>query len=473
MNSAITTYPEAKVKKLKFPEISRQYFIDNWLNVELRTHKTPYQPLQAIEMESWKVLLEALFVAELNGTRIEKLEARNLLELIPKLRSGKGKEPCFLIENFPIDPESNIIAVPHDPKRLNGEHDLIARGKTSTVTEAAMSGFLALIGQFPQMLGVFHQGAAWQHNVVRTGFNEEPNTSLGGGLHSAHTEAASFASASRVEYLSLSCMRNRHTQTSVLPIEDIVRLININFTEDEMELLKKPLFQFRPSSIYVGSTPAGFLDDSTSPILFLKKKKFTEGSDAKRIRFDYETIVHPDCPEGIKEAANNALEKLSRVVNDNMCGVTLKPGNFFGGNNDLFVHGKAPQHPEDGDRWLIRGRTRFDEACCEKMMNDIQLFVNCTFMTDARIAHFFEKEDELHTLEPDLKKYLNYVTPEVIGRHHLEIKLANYLVKFGEIGVMKYQGEPNDFQAYHMGIKGAVGPNMEKVYSLHDSFRRA
>jgi hypothetical protein len=228
-----------------------------------------------------------------------------------------------LISGYPVE-DAKVGKTPsHWRKRLDS---------SSTMQEEI---FLNLCGA---LLG---DAIAWSHQ--RDGLicqdlvpiEGHENKMLGSGSERElvwHTEDARYSY--RGDYIGLMCLRNPDAVPTTFALIDEVRL-----EPDQVEVLFEPRFVFRPDPSHPSDTEGEkasvFFGDPRSPY----------------IRFDPYSMDRPETQE-----TRSAMDSLIRVIDDNMRGLSLLPGECLFIDNYKAVHGRSSFKARfDGtDRWLKR-----------------------------------------------------------------------------------------------------------------------
>jgi hypothetical protein len=247
---------------------------------------------------------------------------RRLRAFLNTFRLTEPSGVC-LISGYPVDDAKIGKTPPHWTKKPDN---------SSTTDEEI---FLNLCGA---LLG---DAIAWSHQ--RDGLvcqdlvpiEGHKNEMLGSGSEQDlvwHTEDARYSY--RGDYIGLMCLRNPDAVPTTFASIDGVRL-----DVDQVEVLFEPHFVFRPDPSHPtdceGMKASVLFGDPMSPY----------------VRFDPYCMEQPETEE-----ARSAMDYLIRVIDENLTGVALLPGECLFVDNYKAVHGRSSFRARfDGtDRWLKR-----------------------------------------------------------------------------------------------------------------------
>jgi hypothetical protein len=147
-----------------------------------------------------------------------------------------------------------------------------------------------------------------------------------------HTEDARYSY--RGDYIGLMCLRNLAAVPTTFALIDEVRL-----DPERVEVLFEPRFVFCPDPSHPSDS-----EGEKAPVLF-------GDPGSPYIRFDPYSMDRPESRE-----ARSAMDYLIRMIDDNMTGAALLPGECLFIDNYKAVHGRSSFKARfDGtDRWLKR-----------------------------------------------------------------------------------------------------------------------
>jgi hypothetical protein len=147
-----------------------------------------------------------------------------------------------------------------------------------------------------------------------------------------HTEDARYSY--RGDYIGLMCLRNPDAVPTTFASIDEIKL-----DPDKVKVLSEPRFVFRPDPSHPADTGR-----ERAPVLF-------GDPESPYIRFDPYSMDRPETEE-----AKLAMDHLIRVIDENLTGVALLPGECLFIDNYKAVHGRTSFKARfDGtDRWLKR-----------------------------------------------------------------------------------------------------------------------
>jgi len=247
---------------------------------------------------------------------------RRLRTFLNAFRLQEPSGVC-VISGYPVDDAKIGKTPPHWRKKLEG---------SNTMEEEI---FLNLCGA---LLG---DAIAWSHQ--RDGIicqdlvpiEGHANKMLGSGSELElvwHTEDASYSY--RGDYIGLMCLRNPDAVPTTFALIDEVRL-----DLDQVEVLFEPRFFFRPDPSHPTDSEV-----EKAPVLF-------GDPGFPYVRFDPYCMDRPETEE-----AKAAMDYLIRVIDKNLTGVALLPGECLFIDNYRAVHGRGSFKARfDGtDRWLKR-----------------------------------------------------------------------------------------------------------------------
>ena len=233
----------------------------------------------------------------------------------------------FLLKNLPVE---NAPQTPSGNKFKVGEKTLLARMQAILI-----SVFSDLIAYEAEGYGRLFQ------DVVPIKSMSTVQTSLGSNTElEIHTEQA--FSKLRPDFLSLSCLRgDSNANTYILPVGKIMD----NITNDEMDLLRKPLWKTGVDLSFKLNGHEFIEGDVRGPLAILSGP-----DDDPRITFDQDLMT------GICEESKKMIKKIVDIYYKHRCSHNLRPGEMIIIDNRRALHGRSPFYPLfDGlDRFLIR-----------------------------------------------------------------------------------------------------------------------
>lgn len=258
--------------------------------------------------------------------------------IISKLKhfAKYGSETGYLlIKSIPID--NNIL--PNTPSGNTykiGEKTTLAK-----IQSLILNVFSEMVAYEAEGYGRIFQ------DVVPIQSMATVQTSLGSNTElEIHTEQA--FSKLRPDVLSLACLRGDNTAyTYILPVKTIIN----NITDEELELLRKPLWTTGVDLSFKLNGHEFIEGDIRGPMSILN------GSlDDPQLIFDQ------DLMKGLTEESNNLIHKIVDIYYKHRLEHNLKQGEIILIDNNRAVHGRSPFFPKfDGmDRFLIRSFSTFD-----------------------------------------------------------------------------------------------------------------
>lgn len=262
-------------------------------------------------------------------------KAKQLSNLIPNYIkdelmhfSEKGSRTgYFLLKNLPVE---NSPQTPGGNQFKVGEKTLLAR-----IQAILISVFSDLIAYEAEGYGRLFQ------DVVPIKSMSTVQTSLGSNTElEIHTEQA--FSKLRPDFLSLSCLRgDSNANTYILPVEKILD----NITNDEMDLLRRPLWKTGVDLSFKLNGHEFIEGDIRGPLPILSGP-----GDDPRITFDQDLMT------GVCEESKKMIKRIVDIYYKHRYSHNLKPGEMIIIDNRRALHGRSPFFPLfDGlDRFLIR-----------------------------------------------------------------------------------------------------------------------
>jgi len=233
----------------------------------------------------------------------------------------------FLIKNIQIE---NIPQTPSGNHFKLGEKTLLARMQAILINV-----FSDLIAYEAEGYGRLFQ------DVVPIKSMSTVQTSLGSNTElEIHTEQA--FSRLRPDFLSLSCLRgDSNANTYILPVEKIMD----NITNDEMDLLRKPLWKTGVDLSFKLNGHEFIEGDLRGPLAILSGP-----DDDPRITFDQDLMT------GICEESKKMIKRIVDIYYKHRYSHNLKPGEMIIIDNRRALHGRSPFFPlfNGLDRFLIR-----------------------------------------------------------------------------------------------------------------------
>jgi len=249
--------------------------------------------------------------------------------------SSGSKTGFLLIKTIPID-NSSIPDTPEGNHFKVGETTILAK-----IQAIIVSYISELIAYEAEGYGRLFQ------DVVPIKSMEKQQTSLGSNTElEIHTEQA--FSKLRPDILSLACLRGDQSAfTHIFPINSILN----NTTEDEQNLLKKPLW-YTGVDLSFKLNDNDFIDgDIRGPMPIISGP-----ANNPTLVFDQDLMSSPD------PKAREMITKIINLYYQHKVRHNLKPGEIILIDNNRAVHGRSAFSPKyDGkDRFLIRCFSTFD-----------------------------------------------------------------------------------------------------------------
>ena len=342
MKEMKTSVPPISLEEFTFPESVRQAFID-YVNLDLK-HKNPYQDFKAMRYSVAYKMIQLL-----SHSTNDAFAVKQILNLIHRMRADDDPV-AFVIHNFPVDPQKNLLATPSDPEGFdpNNPKDM---GKTGFVTEWAMLAFNTASASDIFYSPKEHGGLFTHHVVARDGKADTPSNA-GSGFFPVHTEGSHLKSEV-IAALTLATLKNQKTSTIIIPTSVIKNALEEKLG-NKFKILFEPRFKFVPGPIY----ESGAVED---PVIEPMIYKNDQGEitrwrlNASPVRLIAADPNDADSVEIIAQVAE-VLESLKR-------GYTSKYGDFiFIGNIKGAAHSRTPFASEDKDnpltnRHLLRQQT--------------------------------------------------------------------------------------------------------------------
>lgn len=262
-------------------------------------------------------------------------ESKKLSNFLPKrikqtlydFHKHTRKTGCMMISNIPLLEAETYI-------------------NTNEIFENPLSlykiqGLLVNAIPYTEMLSYEAEGDGQLfQNIFPKKSMENEQTSLSSTELEIHTEQA--FSKVRPDILSLACLRGDvNAMTYILPVNTILE----NMNEEEIELLKSPLWNFGVDlSFKINSED--FIDGykrGPYPII-------TGVPEYPLLRFDQDLIT------GITDRANDLVKKIVDIYYKNRITYNLKAGELLLIDNNRVVHGRSQFYPKYNgkDRFLTR-----------------------------------------------------------------------------------------------------------------------
>jgi L-asparagine oxygenase len=241
-----------------------------------------------------------------------------------------GSETGFLlIKNIPID----IDSLPDTPPGNNykiGEKTMLAK-----IQSIILNVFSELIAYEAEGYGRLFQDVVPIQSMAKNQTSLGSNTEL-----EIHTEQA--FSKLRPDILSLACLRgDKHALTYILPVKYIID----NMTEEENELLRKPLWKTGVDLSFKLNGHEFLEGDVRGPLSIIN-------GDMS----DPQLIFDQDLMTGITKESEEIIQKIVDIYYKHRISHNLCQGEIILIDNRRAVHGRSPFFPNfDGkDRFLIR-----------------------------------------------------------------------------------------------------------------------
>ena len=262
-------------------------------------------------------------------------KAKQLSTLIPKhikdelmhFSINGSQTGYFLLKNLPVE---NAPQTPSGNQFKVGEKTLLARMQAILI-----SVFSEMIAYEAESYGRLFQ------DVVPIKSMSTVQTSLGSNTElEIHTEQA--FSKLRPDFLSLSCLRgDSNASTYILPVGKIMD----NITNDEMDLLRRPLWKTGVDLSFKLNGHEFIEGDIRGPLPILSGPV-----DDPRITFDQDLMT------GICEESKKMVKRIVDIYYKHRNSHNLRPGEMIIIDNRRALHGRSPFYPLfDGlDRFLIR-----------------------------------------------------------------------------------------------------------------------
>jgi len=265
------------------------------------------------------------------------LPVRIQIELMNFIENGN--ENGFLLISG-INNDDNIPDTPSNNTFKTGETTILA--KIQGIILSCVSDIIAYEAE--------GHGHIFQ-DIVPIQKMKMEQTSLGSSTElEIHTEQA--FSKLRPDILSLACLRgDLNAITYVLPVQTIID----NMSEDEVELLKQPLWKTGVDLSFKLDGHEFIEGDIRGPFPILNiENQYNNGR--------YNLVFDQDLMFGINEDAQGLVGKIVDIYYNYRIHHNLKPGEIIIIDNRHAVHGRSPFQPKyDGkDRFLVRCFSVFD-----------------------------------------------------------------------------------------------------------------
>jgi L-asparagine oxygenase len=243
-----------------------------------------------------------------------------MLSLIREFKANPNISPVLLFRNLPVD--DDLPSTPFDGK--------LKICKKSFISEACLTGFSQIIGDL-YGYNDEKEGELIQ-NVFPIKGREKSNSGEGSNVRFYfHFDNAYFRL--RPDYLSLYCLRSDHDKVAITSVMDVRDLVK-QFSKEEMEILRKPLF----------STPApDSFREAHGEILWSEFRPILSGP-----------ISAPELVLKLPEMKTNSLDAeyvfskvKKKILNDEVpsCGIKLETGDFLIINNHRAMHSRSKFAP--------------------------------------------------------------------------------------------------------------------------------
>jgi len=259
------------------------------------------------------------------------IRIRDILHQFAKEGSKTG---FLLIRSIPFE-DSHIGPTPTGNNYMAGESTLLAK-----IQALIMCCLGEMIAYEAEGYGRLFQ------DIVPSKEMATVQTSLGSQTElEIHTEQA--FSQLRPDTLSLACLRgDPNAMTYILPVGRILQ----HLTQDEIDLLKKPLWETGVDLSFKLNGNEFLEGDVRGPMPILR------GSVDTKLVFDQ------DLMKGITEESQRMISRIVDIYYKERIAHNLKPGEIIFIDNNRAVHGRSPFSPRyDGyDRFLVRSFAVFD-----------------------------------------------------------------------------------------------------------------
>lgn len=272
-------------------------------------------------------------VEDLDGPLLDRIkDAKDCLgpEAAGALRAFTGESNdrgALLVRNVPIDEE--LPETPQDGRP--------ARAKATRVSETALLLVMSWLGD---PIGyVEEKDGRLVHDVAPKPGREHEQENTGSDFFDVHTENAFHPF--KPDFIGLLCLRQDHervAKTMVASARESIPLLR----EEDVQELRKPLFQHRVPSSFATSGTDGVLS-RPAPVL--------SGPPSNP-----EIVVDAFNTVPLSERASAALTALLGALRSGLDGWALEPGDLLVIDNRHAVHARTSFVPRyDGrDRWLQR-----------------------------------------------------------------------------------------------------------------------
>jgi L-asparagine oxygenase len=289
-------------------------------------------------------------------------EIKNLLLEIPdNLKNifinfkNNGSETGFLLINIPFSDDDRLILTPDSNEQYIGGTTEIA--KIQAILMSIMGNMISYEAEgcgnlFQDIIPV----KSMSNNQTSTGSNFELEI---------HTEQA--FSKLRPDIISLACLRGDiNAFTYVLPVQYILS----NMNEDEIELLKQPLWKTGVDLSFKLNNDDFIEGDIRGPFSII------QGNEKNpNLIFDQDLMF------GITDQSQNILKKIVNIYYKYRLSHNLISGDIIFIDNNRAVHGRSQFQPKfDGfDRFLIRTFLVFDYERVKQTCNKKDYMISAIY----------------------------------------------------------------------------------------------
>ena len=299
--------------------------------IELTDHEIEIMKNLAMNIDTSPSLTPDLYCSQV---KIASAHVPTRINTLLQNFANKGSNTGFLlIRRIPLDD------IPNTPANNNckiGEQTLLA--KIQSIFLSAISTMIAYEAE--------GYGRLFQ-DVIPVKSMEQNQTSISSSVElEIHTEQA--FSKLRPDILSLACLRgNEKANTYILPVQSIIN----NITEDELEMLKKPLWNTGVDLSFKLNGHNFIEGDVRGPMSIIRAEK-----DPRLIIEDPLLVFDKDLMTGITNESNEMIKKIVDIYYKHCLSHNLTPGEIIFIDNNRAVHGRSPFTPKyDGnDRFLVR-----------------------------------------------------------------------------------------------------------------------
>ena len=345
-------------KTIFFPETAKAKFIA--YVQENCGEQNPYVDFEskryALAMKMHDILTKVAM-----GVGEEAENAKELLQLAETIRNSK-ESPPVLVKNFPVDTKEDLVAPPTNHKDFSTSPPE-KTGKKTYITEWSLEAFNTLCGLSPIQSKEMQAGNRYHRVIPQKGL-EKTKTNSGAEILDLHTEAT-YRQDNNMQIILVG-LRNKKTPTMLVPIDEVQRIFNKKFDEEELQLLEKPIYKTVTDPTFTSNGKCirqMLVRDSSG-----KFREMQMNGNMDRLNVDEDAANEHGCNVNvIKELIAKVSSELAKINQ----GVILGHGDLIVFNNLKALHARTPIHADDRkageERHLIRTQSYRDKVVVEEI----------------------------------------------------------------------------------------------------------